>query len=172
MYNIMNSKKIKETIIRILGDYRNEALSGYLIYKMLKIKGIETWPNHVYTALLEMERKDGLLQSKWIVSKGMHRKHLYSLSELGREEYKNLIKNSLGILMNCFFNDNLSFEFSSYDIELIRKTFGQNIGWSNHDSIKLVIASPNYHPLICFPKFYYALSEAYPNSSIYVVRKH
>jgi DNA-binding PadR family transcriptional regulator len=164
---------LKSRIIRILND---EELSGYSIYKSLLIKGIKSWPNHVYTLLTDMEKKDGLLQSRWVSEKKSTkkgdaiRKHLYSLSEIGKEEYENIIKDSLGVLMERFYKENLSLDDLPFHIELVNEFIGNTAKLSRKDSFKLVIASPSYHPLVCFPKFYYAISEAYPNSSIYVIK--
>ena len=58
----VSSKDLKNCIIRILKD---DELSGYSIYKMLTLKGKETWPNHVYTLLVQMEKKEGWLKSRW-----------------------------------------------------------------------------------------------------------
>ena len=72
--------------------------------------------------------------------------------------------------MECFFKENLYFEDLSFHIGLAKETLGSPAKWSTDEAFRLVIASPTYHPLICFPKFYYALSEAYPKSDIYVVK--
>ena len=98
------------------------------------------------------------------------RKHLYSLSESGEGEYDNIVRDALEILMERFFNENLSFEDIAFHIKIGRETFGALGKWPEDRPFTLVVASPSYHPLICFPKFYYALSEAFPKSSIYVVR--
>lgn len=171
----MSSKDLRPTIIRILND---EELSGYSIYKTLLMKGIKSWPNHIYTLLVEMENENHLLKSRWVEEKkrrknnrnGAPRKHLYSLSESGRDEYENIVRDSLGVLMERFYKENLSFEDINFHIELVNETLGETARWSRKDKFKLVISSPSYHPLVCFPKFYYAVSEAYPNSSIYVVK--
>jgi DNA-binding PadR family transcriptional regulator len=163
----MSSTDLTASILRILKD---EELSGYSVYKLLSMKGEETWPNHVYTLLIQME-KDGLLKSRWEDGKrDARRRHLYSLSESGREEYEEIVKHSLGVLMERFFKDNLSFEDLAFHIRLAKETLGTPGKWSDRDPFRLVIASPAYDPLVCFPKFYYALSEAYPKSTIYVVK--
>lgn len=165
----MPSSDLKAAILRILKD---DELSGYSVYKLLAMKGVEKWPNHVYTTLVEMEKENGWLTSRWVgEGKGGNRKHLYSLTPSGRGEYDDIVKDSLGILIERFFKENLSFEDLSFHMGLVRETFGVPAGWSNEDTFRLVIASPAYHPLVCFPKFYYAVSEAYPNSSIYVVKR-
>jgi DNA-binding PadR family transcriptional regulator len=169
------SEEIMATIIRILKD---EEYSGYSIYKMLAAKGVKTWPNHVYTLLVRMEKELGLLKSRWVgggadkrrEKTDAPRRHLYALSEAGAAEYDNIVRDSLGVLMERFFRENLSLEDLSFHIGLARETLGVPPMWERGGSFRLVIASPSYHPLVCFPKFYYAVSEAYPNASVYVVK--
>ncbi len=161
--------QLRASVIRILVDAE---LPGYSIYKLLATKGIDVWPNHVYVLLAKMER-GGLLKSRWTGDRGeVPRKHLYSLSQLGNREYNKLVEGSLGVIMDRFFNENLSFEDMSFHVKLAREVgFGKLANWSQENAFRLVIASPSYDPLICFPKFYYILSQAYPHCSIYVVRR-
>ncbi|MDG6998142.1 MAG: PadR family transcriptional regulator [Nitrososphaerota archaeon] len=166
----MASNDLRSAIIRILKD---DEMSGYSIHKTLLMKGFKTWPNHVYTLLSQMEKDSRLLRSKWVVDKrkkNSPRRHLYSLSEAGNQEYENIVKDSLVVLMERFFKENISMEDLSFHMGLVREILGTRAKWSRNDSFRLVIASPTYHPLVCFPKFYYAVSEAYPNSSVYVVK--
>lgn len=160
--------QLKSAIVRIL---KERELSGYSIYKVLLAKGYTVWPNHVYVALAEMEKKERLLESRWVGNReGGGRRHLYLLSPAGRGRYDDLLRDSLHVLMERFFDENLSFEDLPFHIDLVRKTLGALKGRTPQDSFRLVIAAPSYHPLVCFPKYYYAVSQAYPNASVYVVR--
>ena len=133
------------------------------------MKGVNTWPNHVYTLLGEMEGK-GLLKSRWTDGRKVPRRHFYSLSQSGRREYDKLVEDALGIIMERFFEENLSPGNMSYHIKFARDGWAGVAKWSMDDAFTLVIASPDYDPLTCFPKSYYTMSLAYPNSSVYVVK--
>ena len=95
----MASSDLRSIIIRILKD---DEMSGYSIYKSLLMKGLKTWPNHVYTLLSDMEKDRGLLRSRWVVDRRRNnstRRHLYSLSETGNQEYEGIVKDSVVVLM-------------------------------------------------------------------------
>jgi DNA-binding PadR family transcriptional regulator len=167
----MKSKDLREFIIRIL---KYEELSGYSVYKTLSAKGLKVWPNHVYVLLRKME-KEGLLKSRWSNATNSKRlkqakKHLYSLSSPGEDEYNNIIYHSVLVLMERFFEENLLLEDLPFHIELVKETLGRLGSSPEVPHSRIVIASPAYDPLVCFPKFYYALSDAYSNSMIYVVK--
>jgi hypothetical protein len=71
--------------------------------------------------------------------------------------------------MEKFFKGDLSLEDLSFHIKLVRGTFWGPGKLPDNKDFRLVVASPSYDPLVCFPKFYYALNGAYPKASIYVV---
>lgn len=127
-------------------------------------------------------RKKGLLDSRWVrknrdagAGKVAQRKHIYGLSKLGSEEYDLLTKEAIGLVMERFFFENLSLEDLTFHIQLTKEFFSmaQRSALVERRSalpFRVVIASPEYDPMVCYPKFYYAMSEAYPNATIYVIK--
>jgi DNA-binding PadR family transcriptional regulator len=81
---LLTSSKLRGAIIRIL---EGKELSSYSVYRMLSMKGLSTWPNHVYTLLSEMENKEGILENRWLFRMGKRptRSHVYTLSKTGEE---------------------------------------------------------------------------------------
>jgi DNA-binding PadR family transcriptional regulator len=145
---------------------------GYEISKQLSSKGVKLRPNYTYMILAEMER-EGLLKSRWVKSKtknGLER-HLYSLSKRGEKELRSKLKESLDLLMSAFVHHNFTEEETSDHARSIQNTFRLlHIPTPNTKGAKLVIAVPFYDPIICFPIYYYAASEAFPEASVYVVK--
>ncbi|MDE1852737.1 MAG: helix-turn-helix transcriptional regulator [Thaumarchaeota archaeon] len=159
---------LQVSILRVL---KGQELSGYDLYKALATKGMDVWPNHVYTVLVKMER-DGLLKGRWTDARGKApRKHLYSLSREGNAEYDTLVEDSLGLIMEHFFEKSLSFEDIGFHMRLSKEILGGLAKWSDGSAFRLVIVGPDYNPMVCFPKFYYSVSEAYPNADVYVVKR-
>src|SRR5438445_13819 len=100
----MNKEAVKRLIIRILID---REISGYDAYKELVTKGIRLRSNYLYMILSEMRDK-GLLKARWVENQRGPRKHLYSLSDGGHEEFREQVRDSLSVIMDAFVHANLN----------------------------------------------------------------
>ena len=162
----MNKEALKRLIIRILID---REISGYDAYKELVTKGIRLRSNYMYMILSEMRNK-GLLKARWVENQRGPRKHLYSLSESGHEEFREQVRDSLGVIMDAFVHANLN----AQDLPDHVKVFKGALAWFGIQppgrGDKFVYTSPSFDPLVCYPLGIRLLSETYPATSLVVVK--
>jgi DNA-binding PadR family transcriptional regulator len=164
-----HAEDLRRLVLRTLVE--REAY-GYELLGELAAKGVELRPNYLYMILAEMER-DGLLLGRWTRRPGGAgpRRHVYTLSEKGEKEYTNLVKDSLGLLMGAFFHHNQTREDITRHKERVRDLVDSlDTAPHNLKGARVVIAIPSYDPLVCFPLYYYAWAEAFPNASIHLVK--
>lgn len=162
----MKKDELKRLIIRMLLE---REVYGYEISKELSMKGVKLRPNYVYTILNEMEKR-GLLKGKWVKNPTGPRRHFYSLSEKGEEEFRRMIKEALNLLMGAYIRFNLTIQDFSGFIRMA-EGFATALGAPvpTTEKIRFVLVIPYYDPLICYP-FIYNICEFFPNSSIYIVK--
>jgi DNA-binding PadR family transcriptional regulator len=157
---------LKRIIIRILLE--NETY-GYEITKLLAQKGLKQKSNYIYTILAEMQ-ESGLLKGRWVQGAHGPRKHLYSLSKKGEDEFAEMVHESMDLLMGAYIKLNLTTQkISDHARILLHMHSSMGIPAPTRES-RLVLAEPYFNPLSCYPIMYYATSQAFPEASIYVVK--
>ncbi len=162
----MKKHGITKLITRIL-LYREQ--SGYDVYREVLTKGVQVRPNYVYMILTEMRSK-GLLAARWVKSRRGPRRHLYSLSEKGRDEFRQMVKDSLVVMMDAYVQANLNARDGPDHAYSIRSSFDSHGVPHPGRGDRVVIATPPFDPLICLPLGFRIMSELFPSSSIVVVK--
>jgi DNA-binding PadR family transcriptional regulator len=173
---IMKKEGLVKLITRIL---LNRELCGYEVYREILAKGVQIRPNYLYMILTEM-RSMGLLRARWVESKeeeeegeqrvGGPRRHLYSLDEKGREEFRRMVRESLTVMMDAYVHANLNardWPDHASAIKSIYSSFGIPPPGKGD---KVVFATPSFDPLVCLPLGFRLYSEIFPDSSIVVVK--
>src|SRR3989442_5293998 len=162
----MNKEALKRLIIRILID---REISGYDAYKELVTKGIRLRSNYLYMILSEM-RNNGLLKARWVENEKRPRKHLYSLSEGGQEEFREQVRDSLNVIMDAFIHANLNAQDLPDHVNVFKGALARFGIAPPGEGDKFVYTSPSFDPLVCYPLGIRLLSEMYPTSSLFVVK--
>ncbi len=144
-------------------------LSGYSVFKEVLEKGVEVRPNYLYMILGEM-RSRGLLSARWVRLHKGPRRHLYALSEKGRQEFQRMVKDSLVTMMDAYTEANLKARDVHDHANSIRTSFKVYGVPFPGGGDKVVIATPEFDPLICLPLGFRVMSEMFPSSSIVVVK--
>ncbi len=162
----MNKDSVKRLIIRLLID---REICGYDAYKELIAKGVRLRSNYLYMILCEMRNK-GLLKARWVDDQKGRRKHLYSLSENGQEEFRQQVRDSLNVMMDAFVHANLNTRDLSDHLFALKGAFA----WSGipppGEGSKFVFTIPSFDPLSCYPLQLRVASEMYPTVSLFVVK--
>ncbi|MBI3022097.1 MAG: PadR family transcriptional regulator [Thaumarchaeota archaeon] len=159
----------------VLSLLHQREVSGSDVYKFLAKKGARIWPNHVYGTLSEMERA-GLLKGRWLDNPGGKgpRKHLYSLSIRGKKEFRELIRESIDLLVGEYSRSDHTKEDVRNYLDVVKSYFGRftQIGARipTRTGSKIVGVVPDPDPLVCSPLYIEAASEALPNAALYVVK--
>ncbi len=162
----MNKAALKRLIVRILID---REISGYDVYKELQAKGIKLRSNYLYMILTDMRNKS-LLRARWVENEKGPRKHLYSLSEGGLEEFRQQVSESLNVLMDAFTHANLNAKDLPDHVNVFKGALARFGIPPPGRGDKFVYTSPSFDPLVCYPLGIRLLSELYPTSSIVVVK--
>jgi DNA-binding PadR family transcriptional regulator len=161
-----NKDSVKRLITRLLID---REISGYDTYKELIAKGVALRSNYLYMILTEM-RDEGLLKARWVNDQKGRRKHLYSLSERGQEEFRQQVRDSLDVMMDGFVHANLNTRDLSDHLFALKGAFA----WSGMpppgEGSKFVFTIPSFDPLSCYPLQLRVASEMYPTVSVFVVK--
>ncbi len=162
----MKKHGITKLITRIL-LYRE--LPGYDVYREVLAKGVQVRPNYVYMILTEMRSK-GLLAARWVESGNGPRRHLYSLSEKGREDFRQMVKDSLMLMMDAYVQANLNARDGPDHANSIKRSFdAYGVPYPGRGE-RVVVATPPFDPLICLPLGFRVMSAMFPSSSIVVVK--
>ena len=162
----MNKEALKRLIIRILID---REISGYDAYKELVTKGIRLRSNYLYMILSEMRDK-GLLKARWVENQRGPRKHLYSLSDGGHEEFREQVRDSLSVIMDAFVHANLNAQDLPDHVKVFKGALARFGIQPPGRGDKFVYTSPSFDPLVCYPLGIRLLSETYPTTSLVVVK--
>ncbi|MDA4128269.1 MAG: PadR family transcriptional regulator [Thaumarchaeota archaeon] len=162
----MNREALERTIVRIL---IGREISGYDAYKELSTKGVRLRSNYLYMILSDM-RKRGLLKARWVENEKGPRKHLYSLSEGGQEEFKEQVWDSLNVLMSAFLHANLNTQATPDHLNAYQSSLAKFRIPPPKDGDKLVYTTPSFSPLACYPLNIRMLSDMLPKVSIFVVK--
>ena len=162
----MKKSGIANLITRIV---LHRELSGYDIYREMLAKGVQIRPNYAYMILTEMRSK-GLLSARWVESQRGPRRHLYSLSEKGREEFRQMLRDSLTVMMDAYVQANLKARDGADHANSIKSSFDRYGVPHPGRGDRVVIATPPFDPLICLPLGFRVMSEIFPSSSIVVVK--
>lgn len=133
--------------------------SGYEIWKQLSVKGIKERTNYLYMLLAEMQRKE-LLSGRWVGNPAGPRRHHYSLGKKGEDELKKLLAESVEVVMDAFVNSNLSAQNMQEHVESVRGLFRILDFPCPRPGERLVLATPPFDPLICYPLSFQAFIEA------------
>ena len=167
---MVNKKdQIQKLIVRMLLNGERE-LSGYDIWKELSMKGVKIKTNYLYMILNEMHVKQALLNARWVDNANGPRKHLYSLSKAGQDEFRAELKESVDLIMAAFIRANLASDNIPEHVDSIKRLFDLLEVPLPSAGARLVLTSPSFDPIICYPISFYALSETFPNASIFVVK--
>ncbi len=162
----MNKEGLKRLIIRILID---REISGYDAYKELLTKGVRVRSNYLYMILSEM-RNNGLLKARWVENGKGPRKHLYSLSGKGEEEFRQLVRESLNVIADAFVHANLNAQDLPDHVNVFQLSLARFGIPPPGDGNKFVYTAPSFDPLVCYPLGLRLLSEMFPTSSLFVVK--
>jgi hypothetical protein len=120
--------------------------------------------------LTEMRSK-GHLSARWVESnKGGQKRHLYSLSENGREQFGTMVKDSLMIMMDAYVQKLLKAHDVQDHAKALRTSFELSGVPPPRGSDKFVIATPSFDPLICLPLGFRIISEMFPKCSLVVIK--
>lgn len=161
-------KELERTILKILSE--EEETYGYNLWKRLSSKGFKFQSNHLYVTLKEMERK-GLLKGRWEmnenVSNGL-RIHLYSIDKKGVEAVNSNLADALNLLMTSYVNFMRKIEdFSGFSKVIIQASKAMQMPIPSK-GMRIVLSVPYHDPLTCY-QLIFSLSDAFPESLLYVI---
>jgi DNA-binding PadR family transcriptional regulator len=161
----------KEGIVRLITRILlYQELAGYNIFRQVLSKGVKVRPNYLYMILTGM-RSNGLLSARWIESsKGGPKRHLYSLSQKGKEQFRNMVNDSLTIMMDAYVQANLRARDVQDHANGLRTSLELSGVPYPRGADKFVIATPPFDPLICLPLGFRIISEIFPSTSLIVVK--
>ena len=168
---LLRKYELEGRILRMLHD---KEFTGYDIAKQLSEEGAKMQLNYVYMILTEMADR-GILKGRWEGNEEGLRKHFYTRGENGEQEFRGMQRGSLDFLMGAYVQTN----FSRPDLPNLIQTYSQfliqlykalGVPIPNAQGTKLILAVPYCDPLTYHPMEYYALSEAFPNASINLVK--
>jgi DNA-binding PadR family transcriptional regulator len=162
----INKEALRRMIVRIVLE---REISGYGVYKELQTKGVQLRPNYLYMILAEMRSK-GLLKARWVDDGKGPRKHMFSLSDAGQEEFRQQVRDSLNVIADAFNRANMNTRDLSDHIAVYKGSFARFGIPFPSEGDKIVYTSPSFSPLACYPVNIRFLSELYPDSSIFVVK--
>jgi DNA-binding PadR family transcriptional regulator len=160
-----NRNELERLIVRLLID---REVSGYDVFKELSTKGVRLRSNYLYMILGGMRRK-GLLKARWVENKKGPRKHLYSLSEGGHEEFRQQVSDSLNVLMSAFVHANLNAQNVPDHVNVLKNSLALFGMPPPGEGDNFVYTCPSFDPMVCYPLGLRIMSEQCPASSIFVV---
>jgi hypothetical protein len=115
-------------------------------------------------------RNKGLLRARWVENEKGPRKHLYSLSEIGQEEFRQQVGDSLNVIMDAFVHANLNAQDLPDHVIMFKGALARFGIPPPGEGDKFVYTSPSFDPLVCYPLGIRLLSETYPGTSVVVVK--
>lgn len=162
----MKKGALENVIVRML---LQRELSGYDIYKELAMKGVKMRSNYLYMILNAMHDR-GMLRDHWVEGASGPRRRLYSLSKKGEEEFRGLLKESVGLVMDAFVHANLNAEDLPDHSNAVKALFASLRIPPPSTGSKLVVIVPSFDPLLCYPIAFYVLGETFPDASVFVIK--
>lgn len=162
----METSRLRRVILRLLID---RELSGYDIWKELSAKGIKVRTNYLYMILADMGER-GLLKGSWVENRKGPRRHLYSISRKGEDDFRGFLREAVGFVMDAFVHENMNARDIPDHVESVRGFFRTIDLPAPTAGKSLVVTTPSFDPLICHPVSFLVFSEAFPGTSIWVVR--
>ena len=164
----MNKEGLRRLIIRTLVD---REVSGYDIYKELQAKGVRLRTNYLYMILVAM-KNDGLLAARWVENKKGPRKHLYSLGEKGQQEFGDMVRDSMGLIMDAFVHANVSTQAQDVPdhVNAIKSSLSQFGIPPPGEGDRFVYTTPSFDPLACYPLGLRVFADMFPKTTVFVVK--
>lgn len=118
----------------------------------------------------------GFLKGRWIDNpKGKGpKKHLYSLREEGKKEFRQAVKESIDVLVDGYVQLNNAEEDLDNYTAIVKSTLSHlshlGVPFPTRSGTKVVAAIPYPDPLVCGPLYFETLSRAVPGFSVYIVK--
>lgn len=162
----MRKGALEKVIVRLLLD---RELSGYDIHKELSLKGVKIRSNYLYMILTALHER-GMLRDRWVESSNGPRRHLYSLSKRGEEEFRGMLKESVNLLMDAFVHANVNARDVPDHSDSIKAMFSSLRIPPPSRGSKYVVTVPSFDPLLCYPIAFHILSETFADASIFVIK--
>ncbi len=94
----MRTEGLKRTILKM---FMGSELYGYEVNRRLALQGIEIELSRLYRVLKHMQKK-GLLNARWEKSRFGPRKKMYSVSEKGKEERKEILLEAIATVHSFY----------------------------------------------------------------------
>ena len=156
----------EKLIVRMLLD---RELSGYDLHKEMTSKGVKIRSNYVYMVLASMHGR-GLLKGRWLEGAGGPRRHLYSLSREGKEEFMLLVQESVNLIMDAFVHANLGAQDLPDHSDSVRGMFERLGVPFPRCGARFIVSVPAFDPLMCYPIAFRVLGETFPDASVWVIK--